>query len=815
MAVSLGRNSRYNKYLYWIAASLLLFSMGAWHLHLHEGQLQQSSKWLLRLADQDNASIVTGTIVAPPLPMGPHDSKLIVDSYVWNRPTGDIPISGRFSLVVKDVEYDYFKVGDVIRFRARFREIRNFKTPGAFDAEGWWALRGIRVRGYVGRSLDITRVEGAVAHGVGQVLRYHLEGLRSALMRRIDRNVHHKDPKALALALLTGEKAWLSPGLRDAFAATGLGHLLAVSGLHMALVALFTGGLLRLALGRWEWALLHLPVRKAAVGAGMAGAVLYAALAGFSPSAVRAMIMILLFGLAYICGRPQDGINTLALAAWVITLINPFYLFSTSFQLSFTAVFFLILFHKCYQIADTSTPGGIAQGFTTILMVTIVASLATAPLVAFYFDRLSLVGVPLNLLVVPLAGVLILPGLIISVLLLPLPTMDGWMWRLMEFVLSWLARGVEFVSSWNHAFIWVPRPHVWQIVLLYATLLLLIMALYKRSPLVPAIVASFLLASTAVGSMIEHGSPTLRLHVLDVGQGTCQVIELPGGRLMVVDGGGLRGGTLDIGQAVVAPFISTLGYNHIDIMAVSHPEEDHVGGLVSLFDRFSVGEVWTGTQMNKNSLSWHRFLRQVSRYRVRRRIFSGSKEIKVAEGVLIHVLTGKSCPRATGRNNRSLVLCLEFAGRRILLTGDIGRVRELCIDRTISKRVDILVVPHHGSKTSSTMGFVSTLRPLVAIIPVGWKNSLGLPDSSVIRRYLLVGSRIFRTDLDGTVSVVIKDRYRGDHGNKNGKIVIKTFMSDVDAGNVPVESEGDSRRTLRFLSPVCQSLGSSSPLGRI
>ncbi len=777
LATCLGRRSRPGKYLCWIAGFLLLFSIGCWHFHLHGKQLQQSSKRLLKLADQDGDAVVTGVIVASPLPMGIHGSRLIVESRAWNRPCGDIPISGRLSLAVRGVDYDYFRVGDAIRFRARFRRIRNFKTTGAFDAEGWWALRGVMVRGYVGSGLYITRIGKVVPRGPARILRYCIETLRSALMRRIDRNVHLNNPKAVAMAFLTGEKAWLSPGLRDAFAATGLGHLLAVSGLHMALVALFAGGLLGLALGHWEWALLHLPVKKVAAGAGMAGAVLYAGMAGFSPSAVRAMIMILLFGLAYICDRPQDGLNTLALAAWVITLMNPFYLFSVSFQLSFTAVFFLILFYRYYPVADTGAPRGIGQRFMAILMVTTVASLATAPLVAFYFNRLSLVGVPLNLLVVPLTGILILPGLVVSVLLIPFPIMDGLMWRMMETVLSWLTRAVESVSSWSHAFMWLSRPHVWQILLAYATIIVFVMALSRRKWLVaPALMVSFLVAATAIGSMIDHGASRLRLHVLDVGQGTCQVIELPGGKMMIVDGGGLRGGTFDIGRAVVGPFIRALGYDRIDIMAVSHPEEDHVGGLVSLFDRFPIGEVWTSAQTNKNSLTWHRFLRQVSRYRVRRRIFRESKEVKVAKGVSLYVFTANACPHTRDRNDRSLVLCLEFAGKRILLTGDIGHARERCVDRRISKPVDVLVVPHHGSSTSSSMDFVQMTRPMVAIIPVGWRNFLGLPDGRIVRRYRLAGSRVFRTDLDGTVSVVIKGGHRGAHADGSAHMVVRTFM---------------------------------------
>ncbi len=739
----------------WIGAALVLFAMGFWHLDLSCRSLEDRSRDLLSLANTPGKHIITGQVIRAPLPAN-DGVRLLVAAYESHTPSGDLSVSGIMGLTVLGIRAQDVSPGDWIRFAASLRPVRNFKTPGAFDQENWWAIRGVMVKGFVNHPLRFSQVGHSQSSSDMSLPRYWLESGRRAIMLGIDRCLEGP-ARGIAMALLLGERAWLSNNLKEAFARAGIGHLLAVSGIHMALAALLIGGLARALLLRSEWITLRFPVKKLATSLALIGVVTYAGLAGFSPSAVRAMVMILAFGMAFLIDRPQTPLNSLALAAWALLIFNPMYLLGISFQLSFAAVFFLIIFSSYLRsVPEEKKQDGqktfwiYIKGF---ILVTLIATLATAPFVTWHFQRVCLVGLLTNLLVVPVTSFVILPGLLFGTILLPFfPELTSGLWQGVGWFLNYLVIFINFVSGWSWSAVWVPRPSILQVSLFYLFLgSLALMKQWRISRALAVMFFALLLSASAYREWDLSHQDSLRLHVLDVGQGTSQVVELPKGKLMVMDGGGLRSPYFDVGERIVAPFIRHLGYRKIDVIVLSHPEQDHMGGLVALVRQFSVGELWTNEDISKN-LSWKQLLEACAQRGVRHRVWREGGTEYVGD-VMVKIWPSTGCEGARGKNGRSLVVELDYGKRSILLTGDIGKTREQCLLKEGLGPVDVLVVPHHGSKTSSSSEFIGRIRPEIAIVPVGWRNSLKLPNPQVLERYRNAGSNLLRTDLDGTVCV--------------------------------------------------------------
>ncbi len=743
-------------FLSWTGAALVVFVLGFWRLNSCCRSLDNSSQDLLDLASRPGRHVITAQVIRAPV-HARNGVRLIVAAFKRYTPSGSFPISGLISVTVLGVHIEDICPGDWVHIHGRLFPIRDFKTPGTFDQEGWWAIRGVKVKGFVPRPYRLSLAGHSHSSDAMSLPRYWLESGRRRLMLGIDRSLDGP-AKGIAMALLLGEKAWLSHGIRDAFARLGIGHLLAVSGLHMALVALLIGGLIRTLLLRSEWIALRVSVKKIATSLALIGTVAYAGLAGFSPSAVRAMVMISAFGLAFMVDRPQTPINSLALAAWSLLIFNPLYLFGISFQLSFTAVFFLIMFSSYLMPASGEKQDrrqALWSKTRAFILVTLIATLATAPIVAWYFHRVSLLGLLSNLLMVPVTSLVILPGLLLGAILLPISQgMASLVWQGVGWLLGYMVKFICLVSGWRWAAIWISRPTAPQLCLAYLFLGSLALIKYSRKFMGLAVLSLFFLLSVSLyrGYSLSHQG-YLKLHVLDVGQGTSQVIELPGGRLMVVDSGGSRGSHFNSGESIVAPFIRYLGYRKIDTLVLSQANRGYVGGLTALVNQFPVGELWTSTDNSRN-LSWRRLLNACSLHGVRHRPWR-NRGIEYIGDVRIEVWPlGGHRGIQNHRRARLLVLRLSYGGRSILLTGNIDRSREQqMLNKGMIGPVDVLVVPDHGSNISSSTEFVRQTRPEIAIVPVWWRGSPGLPSLKVLRRYRDVGSHVLRTDLNGTVDV--------------------------------------------------------------
>ncbi len=739
-----------------------VFFLGYIHAAISDLAIEKKSAHILELARSGGKQVLTGVVIRAPVPTE-DGTRAVISLYALHTPVGDEQIQGRISLVLSGVLPRDVAPGDLIRFEAKLRPVRNYRTPGVFDMESWWKARGVMVSG---RATSLSRLD-FLGHLTSSpdlpAWRYLLESARHRLLTALCSPMQDHEFAGIAAALLTGEKSWISAQTRETFSRTGTSHLLAVSGLHMALVSLLAGGGVYFLLLRSSRLLLYLNARKISVSIATIAAFLYAGLAGFSPSAVRAFLMIAAFCTAFLVDRPQNPFNTLAIAAFLILAFEPRDLTSLSFQLSFAAVFFLILFFRNRSAQTRGDPltwtRRVLDHLKDLATVTIVASLATAPLIALHFPRLSLAAIPANLVLVPLATFLLMPLLLLGAILFFLvgPGAGAILWNAAAWIFSPVIPAMEIVSAWRWAAPPVPRPDCATLLLLYGVLVYAAILPEDMRKTKAALIAIFflLLAHPVQGWLWKIGPKETRLHVLDVGQGTAQVVEFPDGSALVMDGGGGSNPEFDIGERIVAPFLRSLGIRKIWAVAASHPERDHIGGLPALLAMFSVDEFWRNSDTSQTH-DWKRLEENRIRNEIPERVFTKRTRIEHA-GVTIEIWPPDGCSGLGSLNARSLVLVIETGGRRMLLAGDIDTAREACLVDADIGDMDVVVVPHHGSRTSSSSVFLHEILPEIAIVPVGYRNPFRLPNDEVMKRYEGLGCALYRTDQDGTVTITISD----------------------------------------------------------
>ncbi len=745
-------------------ASIALFSAGALHMHLSIMRLSAQSVLLTRLAQTGERHIISAVVISAPL-LKKGKLRFIAAPFRLHEPAGNRSLSGRLAVSVKSWhEAETPPPGSVVRFRARLRQVENFNTPGTFDYVNWWALRNILVKAHVPGPLAIITEKTTTGQflTVPERILISVEKMRWLLMGFLRNGFADDQSRAVAAALLFGDGTGLSEGLRRDFAAAGAGHLLAVSGLHMAMAAFILYTLSRWLMGLNQWLLFRINTRKASLFISMPGVILYAALAGFSPSATRAAVMILIFSCAFLLDRPHDPLNSLAAAAWILLGISPLYLFDTAFQFSFCAVCFLILFAKIFRHRPAGQ--GVWKRLKCYMLdaaaATATAIAATTPLAAWHFQRISVAGPILNLLLVPATCFIILPLLLAGLLAAPISQAAAHLlWAPAAFFIHKMVDIVHFTASLPWSWHWISRPAIWQLTAFWLGLLAVATALSeKTSPGIrnkAAMLAIILFLAVPAGYLarkfVMESRRDMVFHLLDVGQGTSQVIELPEGRVMVMDTGGMAG-DFDTGARIVGPFLRTLGYTRIDILAASHPETDHIGGMASVVRDFAPGEFWSNSDRNPGNPAWERLMQALKEAGTRQTNFNRGHCIRKA-GTQFRIYTASNCSAARSRNARSLAIRAAGAHFSVLLTGDIDQKREACLVKNGLGHSDILVVPHHGSRSSSSPDFINAVNPEIALVSAGRKNRLGLPAPQVLEHYQKRGIRVFRTDMDGTVTV--------------------------------------------------------------
>ena len=643
--------------------------------------------------------------------------------------------------------------GSLVRFTAQINSLSGFANPGVFDYRRYMAAQGFRVGAYLSSPRLMVEMSGPG----GTWFRRALGRVRGAASLFIDARLH-QPVRGLAQAMLLGSGGELEDDLRDNFRRLGLSHLLAISGLHVGLVAgagywLF----LNLLLIRPEFAL-RVNVRRIAGVAALGPVFLYWAVAGGRPSTTRAAVMVAVFLLALLAGRRRDHLSALAAAAWAILVIQPGSIFAASFQLSFAAAGAIVIAApKFFARLRSVSPEESARPRLTAALLPLAqaaffpaaALLGTAPVAAWHFGQLPLLSLPANLIVTPLVSLIVVPPGLAALATAPvLPQAAGLVFMVMERLLWPILAVVEQVSAMPWVETTIARPGLFFMAGYYG----LVASLVFLRPLRRTVIAAgfclvVVLAPTIWSGLGGHNR--LEVAFLDVGHGSAVHVRLPGGAEMMLDAGGLQSTAFDTGRDLVAPYLRWRGVSELDIIAASHPHPDHYSGLFYLLHEFAPGELWTNS-VSSGSPRYRQLLAEAKAAGLsmpdpdtlgQGRSFGRAVVRALAPGP--ELLKSYRPGNRQDENNSSLVLKIDLGRRSVLLPGDIeaeGEAR-LLGEWGDAIRSDILLAPHHGSRTSMTIELLRKVRPLAVVFSAAAPDRTSLPAPMCWRESRLLGPR--------------------------------------------------------------------------
>jgi len=667
---------------------------------------------------------VEGRLAAEPIRWTPDRARVLLDVAAYRDGQDRRAATGRVQLTIYG-ESPPLGEGQRVAADVKLHRPVGYRNPGAFDYPAHLRREGILLVGH-GRGDHVMPVGPDEPPWPVKVKRWAVETIRSEL----------PDASAALLAgLLLGERTALPRETDEAFRRAGVYHVLAVSGFNVALLAASVFGTL---------ALVGLP-RRAAASAAAVVLVGFALVVGGQPSVLRATVMGLLLLGSVILERESQAMNALALAAIALLLWSPGDLREPGFQLSFAATAGIIALAP--PIADALRERGWPSWLAVAVAVSLGAQLAVMPVMLVAFNQLSLIGVLANLLVVPLAAPATTLGMLALLLSLISTALAALVFHALWLVLVALRAVVWIAAAVPNAMIHLPAPPWAAVAAWYAALALVPLAAGRRRVLGTLTGLALISVGLATWPWVAPGDGRLRVVFLDVGQGDAALIELPDGPRMLIDGGPGGPRRFDVGERVLAPVLWNRAVRRLDVVALSHADQDHSGGLAAIVRHFTVGEFWENGSWSPAAEETRLALEQS---KVPRRVLRAGDRIRVGE-TLISVLNPDGTRHASP-NDESLVFRLDWRRVSLLFTGDLGWEGEQRLrDVGAPLRALVLKVAHHGSRRSSSAPFIESVRPAFAVVSAGGRNPFRHPTPEVLGRLGAAGATVYRTDQHGAV----------------------------------------------------------------
>lgn len=703
--------------------------------------------------------------------------------------------------------------GDELEIIATLAPLQLLRNFGLLDPTAPATRRGAVLSGSIVHAELVLRGSG---------LSSSIDRARAHVRERIVAT-YHPLSTPLARALVLGEMD-LPSSDAQAFAKSGLMHVLAVSGTHLVIAVLSLTQALRALLVRTRFARRYDVARGASVlGVGLG--LLYADFAGASGSAQRAAFMLCFVLGGRALGKKVSGRLALCASILLGLGVDPLLGSDLSFLLSALATFGLLALGQ--PLSRLCVRGRLAQQPFAFLIASVLATLSSslpcAPVLALFSGEMTWAALPANVIAGPLGELLALPSCLAHTLTAFFPSLE----RGLALVGSGALLLVRETALWSAEASWgrfqVPNPSAWA--LAQAVLGVLLGAAWWRGPLVQwviggrraralgvlcvalACVAVEGWSGRAVGRELASGGRGVRsaagasgastgragvseparrtgprplvVTALDVGQGDALLVEYPDGKKALVDGGGTPMGRPDLGELVLLPYFRARGLEHIDFVVLTHPDRDHLLGLEAVVRELSVSELWYPGRAGERSFDLRRLLELARSRGVRVRTATELCGAPHDFGARVQVLSPCGAPDALGRNDASLVLRIQHGFRSVLLTGDVEHAGEAWLASAWGPALeaDLLKVAHHGSRTSSTQIFLDQVRPRYAFISVGVRNAFDHPAAEVLERFASQGTQVFRTDQLGALRFETDGRKVEIRAFKNGAFS-QAFQAD-------------------------------------
>jgi competence protein ComEC len=611
------------------------------------------------------------------------------------------------------------RAGQRWRFTVRLRQPHGNVNPHGFDYELYLFEQGVRATGYVRASDKSPPVllDERAGHAVDR--------LRQRVRDGINATVSDARAAGVLAALAIGDQAAIERDDWQLFRDTGVAHLMSISGLHVTMFAWLAGALVALLWRRSGRAMLRLPAASAGRIGGVLAAAGYALFSGWGVPAQRTVWMLATVALLQLAGRRWPWPLVLLAAAVVVSLLDPWALLQPGFWLSFMAVGLLMASSPAHAGHDAAVEVAASAPRRWLvalkahviggLRTQLIATLGLTPLTLVFFQQVSLVGFAANLVAIPLVTLVITPLALLGALL-PLLWMAG------AQVVQWLALGLSALQA-SPVAVWTVAVAPWwaQAAGLFGAALLVMPLPWRLRLLAVPLVLPLLMPTRELPA-----AGRFEVVAVDVGQGTSVLVRTQG-HLLVVDAGPQYSRESDAGQRVLLPLLRARGETRIDRLLLSHRDADHVGGAAALLQGLPVGDLYSSLEPE------HR-LRAMGAPPTR----CEAGQTWDWDGVHFEVLHPQAADydRKLKSNAMSCVLRVSAGQGSVLLPGDIEREQEAALVAALGPalRSDILVVPHHGSRTSSTAAFLDAVQPRMAVIQAGYRNRFGHPVAQVLDR---------------------------------------------------------------------------------
>lgn len=653
------------------------------------------------------------------------------------------PVDGGVSLTVVGTlaadAIDQWRAGRTIRAPAVLRRPARYLDAGVPDMERMLARRGISLVGTIksGALIQVTDQGSAIDEAAA--------ALRATVRRAIARHVgnHDQQSAAIAIAILIGDRGSLDPVVEQRLQEAGTYHVIAISGGNIAILASVILALLWMVRIRGGWA----------SGAAIAVLIAYAYVAGGGSSVARATLMAAIYlGLRVIDQRTAP-LHAMSVTLIGVLLATPLAIADVGLWLTFGATAAIIAGARVLPLPERPW----LRAPAALVLASLAAEVALMPVSAYVFQRVTIAGLAANLAAIPAMAVAQIAAMVTvaadAMGVAGLAGVAGWTthWGVGALLAS--SAVVDFAPwlTWR-----VPSPALLVVVAYYGCLVAaVVLVRWKRPAVAAAMLLLWVVAAPQTWTRV-FGDGRLHLTMMDVGQGDATLVTLPNGRTLMVDSGGVsQGGGFDIGDRVLGPALRYRGLRRLDYLAITHGDQDHIGGAAALVRDFSPGEIWYGTYVNHHPASMR--LQSMAFYKrtAWRWLLAGDRVELGGVEVRVHHPPIADWQRQKVRNDDSIVLELRYGQVSVLMTGDISReVEESLIPSLDLLPIVILKSPHHGSGTSSSQAFIDKLKPRIVLVSCGRGNPFGHPQPYVIDRYKAVGAEILRTDLDGQIEVI-------------------------------------------------------------